>query len=65
MKEIIRELKIQREVDFHDNIIRCYGITKIGSENSLSTDSSIQLTHSFVSCILILLNVLNNVNSEV
>ncbi|RGB42659.1 hypothetical protein C1646_750707 [Rhizophagus diaphanus] len=21
-------LKIQRKVDFHDNIIRCYGITK-------------------------------------
>ncbi|CAB4440975.1 unnamed protein product [Rhizophagus irregularis] len=33
MKEIIRELKIQREVDFHDNIIRCYGIAKLESEN--------------------------------
>ncbi|RGB29447.1 hypothetical protein C1646_766599 [Rhizophagus diaphanus] len=33
MKEIIRELKIQREVDFHVNIIRCYGITKLESEN--------------------------------
>ncbi|POG75273.1 uncharacterized protein OCT59_024265 [Rhizophagus irregularis] len=33
MKEIIRELKIQREVDFHNNIIRCYGITKLESEN--------------------------------
>ncbi|CAB4438161.1 unnamed protein product [Rhizophagus irregularis] len=32
MKEIVRELKIQREVDFHDNIIRCYGITKLESE---------------------------------
>ncbi|POG73357.1 kinase-like domain-containing protein [Rhizophagus irregularis DAOM 181602=DAOM 197198] len=33
IKEIIRELKIQREVDFHDNVIRCYGITKLESEN--------------------------------
>ncbi|CAB4495559.1 unnamed protein product [Rhizophagus irregularis] len=33
MKEIVRELKIQHEVDFHDNIIRCYGITKLESEN--------------------------------
>ncbi|CAB5364489.1 unnamed protein product [Rhizophagus irregularis] len=33
MKEIVRELKIQRKVDFHDNIIRCYGITKLESEN--------------------------------
>ncbi|POG65388.1 kinase-like domain-containing protein, partial [Rhizophagus irregularis DAOM 181602=DAOM 197198] len=33
MKEIVRELKIQCKVDFHDNIIRCYGITKFESEN--------------------------------
>ncbi|CAB4439668.1 unnamed protein product [Rhizophagus irregularis] len=33
MKEIVRELKIQREVDFHDNIIHCYGITKLETEN--------------------------------
>ncbi|GET04740.1 kinase-like domain-containing protein [Rhizophagus clarus] len=33
VKEIVRELKIQREVDFHDNIIRCYGITKLESDN--------------------------------
>ncbi|RGB28125.1 kinase-like domain-containing protein [Rhizophagus diaphanus] len=32
MKEIVRELRIQREVDFHDNIIRCFGITKLESE---------------------------------
>ncbi|UZO03689.1 uncharacterized protein OCT59_024092 [Rhizophagus irregularis] len=34
MKEIVRELKIQREIDFHDNIIRCHGITKFESENT-------------------------------
>ncbi|EXX54087.1 uncharacterized protein OCT59_016289 [Rhizophagus irregularis] len=33
MKEIVRELKIQRKVDFHDNIISCYGITKLELEN--------------------------------
>ncbi|PKK65620.1 kinase-like protein [Rhizophagus irregularis] len=33
VKEIVRELKIQRKVDFHDNIIRCYGITKYELEN--------------------------------
>ncbi|RGB28124.1 kinase-like domain-containing protein [Rhizophagus diaphanus] len=33
VKEIVRELKIQRDVDFHDNIIRCYGITKLESDN--------------------------------
>ncbi|GBC22427.2 kinase-like domain-containing protein [Rhizophagus irregularis DAOM 181602=DAOM 197198] len=33
VKEIVRELKIQREVDFHDNIIRCYGITKLETDN--------------------------------
>ncbi|CAB4388174.1 unnamed protein product [Rhizophagus irregularis] len=32
VKEIVRELKIQREVDFHDKIIRCYGMTKLESD---------------------------------
>ncbi|CAB4437464.1 unnamed protein product [Rhizophagus irregularis] len=38
MKEIVRELKIQREVDFHDNIIRCHGITRFESENHLNNN---------------------------
>ncbi|GBC22475.2 kinase-like domain-containing protein [Rhizophagus irregularis DAOM 181602=DAOM 197198] len=33
VKEIVRELKIQREVDFHDKIIRCYRMTKLESED--------------------------------
>ncbi|GBC22469.2 kinase-like domain-containing protein [Rhizophagus irregularis DAOM 181602=DAOM 197198] len=33
VKEIVRELKIQHEVNFHDNFIRCYGITKLESDN--------------------------------
>ncbi|RGB38248.1 kinase-like domain-containing protein [Rhizophagus diaphanus] len=38
MKEIVREVNIQREVDFHDNIIRCHGVTKFESENHLGYD---------------------------
>ncbi|PKY45422.1 kinase-like protein [Rhizophagus irregularis] len=38
MKEIVHELKIQRKIDFHDNIIRCYGITKFESENHPSNN---------------------------
>ncbi|CAB5347103.1 unnamed protein product [Rhizophagus irregularis] len=38
MKEIVCELKIQRKVDFHDNIIRCCGITKFESENQISNN---------------------------
>ncbi|POG66384.1 kinase-like domain-containing protein [Rhizophagus irregularis DAOM 181602=DAOM 197198] len=33
LKEIVHELKLQRDVDFHDNIIRFYGITKHESDN--------------------------------
>ncbi|CAB4379494.1 unnamed protein product [Rhizophagus irregularis] len=34
-KEIVNELKLQREIDFHDNIIRFYGITtEIQSDKS-------------------------------
>ncbi|CAB4388087.1 unnamed protein product [Rhizophagus irregularis] len=33
LKEIIRELKIQRVNDLRDNIMYCYGITKFESEN--------------------------------
>ncbi|CAB5191132.1 unnamed protein product [Rhizophagus irregularis] len=35
VKEIVNELKLQREVDFHDNIIRFYGVaTEVQSDNS-------------------------------
>ncbi|PKK64366.1 kinase-like protein [Rhizophagus irregularis] len=36
LKEIVNELKLQREVDFHDNIIRFYGITKFESESKIN-----------------------------
>ncbi|CAB4440985.1 unnamed protein product [Rhizophagus irregularis] len=31
--EIVNEINLQRDVDFHNNIIRFYGITKHASEN--------------------------------
>ncbi|GET04737.1 kinase-like domain-containing protein [Rhizophagus clarus] len=58
VKEIVRELKIQREVDFHDNIIRCYGITKLELDNHynyfLSWDDKYSMAHQLscaVSCL--------------
>ncbi|GBC21990.2 kinase-like domain-containing protein [Rhizophagus irregularis DAOM 181602=DAOM 197198] len=33
LKEIVNEINLQRDVDFHNNIIRFYGITKHASEN--------------------------------
>ncbi|PKK69082.1 kinase-like protein [Rhizophagus irregularis] len=33
MKEFVRLLKIQREVDLYNNIMRCHGITKFESES--------------------------------
>ncbi|CAB4395473.1 unnamed protein product [Rhizophagus irregularis] len=32
-KEIVNELKLQREIDFHENIIRFYGITTENQSN--------------------------------
>ncbi|CAB5216216.1 unnamed protein product [Rhizophagus irregularis] len=32
--EIVRELKLQRDVVIHNNILRLYGITKDESENN-------------------------------
>ncbi|POG65700.1 kinase-like domain-containing protein, partial [Rhizophagus irregularis DAOM 181602=DAOM 197198] len=36
MKGIVREVKIQREIDFHENIIRYHGVTKFESENRIN-----------------------------
>ncbi|GBC20896.2 kinase-like domain-containing protein [Rhizophagus irregularis DAOM 181602=DAOM 197198] len=33
VKEIVREIQLQREVDFHDNVIRFYGVTTSSKEN--------------------------------
>ncbi|RIA86890.1 kinase-like domain-containing protein [Glomus cerebriforme] len=34
-KEIVNEIQRQREIDFHDNVIRFCGITKLYSENEI------------------------------
>ncbi|CAB4434794.1 unnamed protein product [Rhizophagus irregularis] len=34
VKEIVHELKIHRKVDYHDNIIRCHGITSTEYHNN-------------------------------
>ncbi|PKC14591.1 kinase-like protein [Rhizophagus irregularis] len=34
LEELINEIKLQRRVDFHENILRIYGITKEKAENS-------------------------------
>ncbi|CAB5336040.1 unnamed protein product [Rhizophagus irregularis] len=33
VKAIVREIQLQREVDFHDNVIRFYGVTTSIKEN--------------------------------
>ncbi|RGB36744.1 kinase-like domain-containing protein [Rhizophagus diaphanus] len=33
VKEIVHELQLQREIQFHDNIINFYGVTKFESDN--------------------------------
>ncbi|GBC05372.1 hypothetical protein RclHR1_00620012 [Rhizophagus clarus] len=33
LKEVVNELKLQREIQFHRNIIKFYGLTKIETEN--------------------------------
>ncbi|CAB4438199.1 unnamed protein product [Rhizophagus irregularis] len=38
LEKIVRELKRQRDVNVHHNVIRFYGITKLNSENE--TDQS-------------------------
>ncbi|POG62470.1 kinase-like domain-containing protein [Rhizophagus irregularis DAOM 181602=DAOM 197198] len=43
MKEIVCEVKIQRKVNFHDNIIRCLGITKFESDNQIVNNNYIMV----------------------
>ncbi|CAB4396033.1 unnamed protein product [Rhizophagus irregularis] len=44
LKEVVNELKLQRDVDFHNNIIRFYGITKLES----STDNIFNPTKDYL-----------------
>ncbi|CAB4413909.1 unnamed protein product [Rhizophagus irregularis] len=40
-KEIVEELKLQREVDFHDNVIRFFGVTSENNQNNSSKNYSL------------------------
>ncbi|RGB42667.1 kinase-like domain-containing protein [Rhizophagus diaphanus] len=64
MKEIVCELKIQRKVDFHDNIIRCHGITKFESgykETLISITVYLNFIHK-ISFLFFLENQIGNNN---
>ncbi|CAB4380750.1 unnamed protein product [Rhizophagus irregularis] len=39
IKEIVNEIKMQREVDYHSNIIRFYGISKLENKYLLVMDA--------------------------
>ena len=58
-KFVFIQLKIQREVDFHDNIIRCLGITKSDS----GTTNILLLTEILYNLIIISYLLENNVNN--
>ncbi|RIA89586.1 kinase-like domain-containing protein [Glomus cerebriforme] len=47
IKEIVREIKLQRDVDYHGNIIRFYGITKLESENKIHQAKSYLLVMEY------------------
>ncbi|CAB4404698.1 unnamed protein product [Rhizophagus irregularis] len=46
INEVIHEIKLQREVDFHDNIIRFLGVTKLVSENKKVKDYLLVLEYA-------------------
>ncbi|GBB91953.1 hypothetical protein RclHR1_19420003 [Rhizophagus clarus] len=46
VKEIVREIKIWRKIDFRGNIIRCHGITKFESENHLSNNYTLVMEYA-------------------
>ncbi|GBC25443.2 kinase-like domain-containing protein [Rhizophagus irregularis DAOM 181602=DAOM 197198] len=41
-----RTFKIQRKVDFHDNVISCHGITKLESENQINNNYMIVIEYA-------------------
>ncbi|PKK65625.1 hypothetical protein RhiirC2_785883 [Rhizophagus irregularis] len=47
VKEIFYELKLQREIQFHDNIIKFYGITKFDSDGLYEGDSNEPVNNCF------------------
>ncbi|CAB5381670.1 unnamed protein product [Rhizophagus irregularis] len=54
IKKIVRELKRQRDVNIHHNVIRFYGITKLNSENEIDQSNNYLLVMEYangVTCI--------------
>ncbi|GET04623.1 kinase-like domain-containing protein [Rhizophagus clarus] len=51
IKEIVRELKIQREDKFHDNIIRYHGITKFESETHINNNCMLVMEYADGGCL--------------
>ncbi|GBC06318.1 hypothetical protein RclHR1_06770001 [Rhizophagus clarus] len=45
-KEIVEELKLQREVDFHDNVIRFFGVTSENNQNTSSKNYSLVMEYA-------------------
>ncbi|EXX58202.1 Tpk2p [Rhizophagus irregularis DAOM 197198w] len=46
-KEIVHELKLQRDIQFHDNIIKFYGIAKFDPENQNSQSNNYLLVMEY------------------
>ncbi|CAB4442853.1 unnamed protein product [Rhizophagus irregularis] len=46
-KEIVHELKLQRDIQFHDNIIKFYGIAKFDPENQNSQSNDYLLVMEY------------------
>ncbi|CAB4479790.1 unnamed protein product [Rhizophagus irregularis] len=51
VKAIVREIQLQREVDFHDNVIRFYGVTTSVKENQRKEYSLVIEYAENVSCL--------------
>ncbi|RGB28638.1 kinase-like domain-containing protein [Rhizophagus diaphanus] len=45
LKEIVNEIKLQKRVDFHENILRFHGITKMG-ENNIKQEYALVLEYA-------------------
>ncbi|CAB5336329.1 unnamed protein product [Rhizophagus irregularis] len=51
IKGIVREIQLQREVDFHNNIIRFYGVTASSKENQRKKYMLVMEYADSVSCL--------------
>ncbi|CAB5362523.1 unnamed protein product [Rhizophagus irregularis] len=51
VKALVHEIQLQREVDFHDNVIRFYGVTTSTKENQRKEYSLVIEYAENVSCL--------------